>query len=155
MFLPLKRCEKVQWPSGLRRSTQVRVSSEAWVRTPPEPHLFLCLSVCSTTRVPRWFTYKLKLREQSFVEEKFQLDLMFERVSNWPVAVTFCSNHLRETRETFSLHLKLNCRLGFLKKLVWKTSNSSKIHENLKNLRQTLKITDFFSNFWFSLFVFF
>ena len=27
----------VQWPSGLRRSTQVRVSSEAWVRTPPEP----------------------------------------------------------------------------------------------------------------------
>ena len=32
--------ELVQWPSGLRRSTQVRVSSEAWVRTPLEPHLF-------------------------------------------------------------------------------------------------------------------
>ena len=31
---------KVSWPSGLRRSTQVRVSSEAWVRTPPEPFLF-------------------------------------------------------------------------------------------------------------------
>ena len=31
----------VQWPSGLRRSTQVRVSSEAWVRTPPEP-FFVC-----------------------------------------------------------------------------------------------------------------
>ena len=30
----------VQWPSGLRRSTQVRVSSEAWVRTPPEPHFY-------------------------------------------------------------------------------------------------------------------
>ena len=30
----------VQWPSGLRRSTQVRVSSEAWVRTPLEPHFF-------------------------------------------------------------------------------------------------------------------
>ena len=33
-------CEMVQWPSGLRRSTQVRVSSEAWVRTPLEPHFF-------------------------------------------------------------------------------------------------------------------
>ena len=31
---------QLQWPSGLRRSTQVRVSSEAWVRTPPEA-LFL------------------------------------------------------------------------------------------------------------------
>ena len=27
----------VEWPSGLRRSTQVRVSSEAWVRTPLQP----------------------------------------------------------------------------------------------------------------------
>ena len=27
----------VQWPSGLRRLTQVQVSSEAWVRIPPEP----------------------------------------------------------------------------------------------------------------------
>ena len=26
-----------EWPSGLRRSTQVRVSSEAWVRTPLHP----------------------------------------------------------------------------------------------------------------------
>lgn len=31
---------QVQWPSGPRRSTQVRVSSEAWVRTPPEPVFF-------------------------------------------------------------------------------------------------------------------
>ena len=37
----------VQWPSGLRRSTQVRVSSEAWVRTPLEPH-FLKLSPSHT-----------------------------------------------------------------------------------------------------------
>ena len=29
----------VQWPSGLRRSTQVRVSSEAWVRTPHQSFL--------------------------------------------------------------------------------------------------------------------
>ena len=28
-----------EWPSGLRRSTQVRVSSEAWVRTPLHPCL--------------------------------------------------------------------------------------------------------------------
>ena len=39
-FLPHYSYVRVQWPSGLRRSTQVRVSSEAWVRTPPEPHLF-------------------------------------------------------------------------------------------------------------------
>ena len=38
-------CEMVQWPSGLRRSTQVRVSSEAWVRTPPEPHKFFLSGV--------------------------------------------------------------------------------------------------------------
>ena len=40
MFLPRYYRVRVQWPSGLRRSTQVRVSSEAWVRTPPEPFLF-------------------------------------------------------------------------------------------------------------------
>ena len=44
---PRKHCcmvfkvyQQVQWPSGLRRSTQVRVSSEAWVRIPPEPYVF-------------------------------------------------------------------------------------------------------------------
>ena len=43
MFLPHYHRVRVQWPSGLRRSTQVRVSSEAWVRTPPEPHPVFCL----------------------------------------------------------------------------------------------------------------
>ena len=45
---PRKHCcmvfkvyQQVQWPSGLRRSTQVRVSSEAWVRIPREPYFFL------------------------------------------------------------------------------------------------------------------
>ena len=32
--------QTVEWPSGLRRSTQVRVSSEAWVQIPPEPYYF-------------------------------------------------------------------------------------------------------------------
>ena len=30
----------VQWPSGLRRLTQVQVSSEAWVQIPLEPFFF-------------------------------------------------------------------------------------------------------------------
>ena len=42
--------EVVQWPSGLRRSTQVRVSSEAWVRTPPEPFFGLTSYVMKTIR---------------------------------------------------------------------------------------------------------
>ncbi len=36
---PESNHDQVQWPSGLRRSTQVRVSSEAWVRIPSEPFL--------------------------------------------------------------------------------------------------------------------
>ena len=35
--------QAVEWPSGLRRSTQVRVSSEAWVRTPLQPSRFFFL----------------------------------------------------------------------------------------------------------------
>ena len=31
------------WPSGLRRSTQVRISSEAWVRIPPDALSFTAL----------------------------------------------------------------------------------------------------------------
>ncbi len=45
---------KVSWPSGLRRSTQVRVSSEAWVRIPPEPYFFpFEKKKCRVTRKPR------------------------------------------------------------------------------------------------------
>ena len=43
----------VQWPSGLRRSTQVRVSSEAWVRTPPEPFFFTKKNFFSTIKKVR------------------------------------------------------------------------------------------------------
>ena len=44
-LLAARRALPVGWPSGLRRSTQVRVSSEAWVRTPLQPHSkFLPLS---------------------------------------------------------------------------------------------------------------
>ena len=32
---PPKTNKKQAWPSGPRRSTQVRVSTDAWVRTPP------------------------------------------------------------------------------------------------------------------------
>ena len=34
---PMTQNTATVWPSGLRRSTQVRVSSEAWVRIPSEP----------------------------------------------------------------------------------------------------------------------
>ncbi len=44
--------KKVQWPSGLRRSTQVRVSSEAWVRIPSEPFL----SFWSTGQKKNYYT---------------------------------------------------------------------------------------------------
>eukprot|EP00981_Chlorochromonas_danica_P009533 scaffold2721_cov181-Ochromonas_danica.AAC.11 len=32
-----------EWPSGPRRSTQVRISTEAWVRTPLQSQLLLAI----------------------------------------------------------------------------------------------------------------
>ena len=50
----------VQWPSGLRRSTQVRVSSEAWVRIPLEPPFFSCKNIFV---VAKCFSQKRKKME--------------------------------------------------------------------------------------------
>ena len=63
----------VQWPSGLRRSTQVRVSSEAWVRTPLHPCVVFSTAFCRVTANTRAVVQTMSRLAQLVERKTFNL----------------------------------------------------------------------------------
>ena len=59
----------VQWPSGLRRLTQVQVSSEAWVQIPLEPFLFFYLKLEKIFFSRNYTSTKFSSLANNFVNE--------------------------------------------------------------------------------------
>ena len=62
-----------EWPSGLRRSTQVRVSSEAWVRTPLHPCLVFWAAFTRATANTRGVVQSMSRLAQLVERKTFNL----------------------------------------------------------------------------------